>query len=97
LATGQIFTAKQAKEHGLIDEIGYLEAAIARAIELAGVQRADVRVVEYERPLSLTGVLLGAESRAPGIDLAALVTLATPRVYYLTTLLPAVMSAGAAR
>ena len=34
-ATGQIFTAKQALEHGLVDKIGFVEDAIARAAELA--------------------------------------------------------------
>ena len=35
VATGQIFTAKQALERGLVDKIGFIEDAIARAVELA--------------------------------------------------------------
>jgi len=34
LATGEVFTANQAKERGLIDEIGFIEDAIDRVIEM---------------------------------------------------------------
>ena len=36
LATGQVYTAEQAKDNGLVDEIGFIEDAIDRAIVLPG-------------------------------------------------------------
>lgn len=47
LATGQLYTGEQAKQLGLIDEIGGLDKAIDLAAELAGVQNPKV---EYYRP-----------------------------------------------
>jgi len=37
VATGQIFTAQQARDAGLVDRIGFLEDAVKRACELAGL------------------------------------------------------------
>ncbi len=62
LATGQIFSAQQARQHGLVDEIGFLEAAIDRAAELAGFEPQEVRVVQYRSPLQLIDLLLAARS-----------------------------------
>src|SRR5262245_27724986 len=50
LATGDIYTAREALASGLIDDIGYLEDAVAAAEKLAGV--ADSKVIEYKRPLN---------------------------------------------
>jgi protease IV len=89
LATGQVFTADQAKEYKLIDEIGYLDAAIDRAIELAGLNKNNVRVVKYKPELSLVNLLLGAEARGrSNSELATLLDATTPRAYYLYTSLP---------
>jgi protease-4 len=85
LATGQIYTAQQALEHGLVDKIGFVEAAIDRAIELAGLDKDDVRVVKYQREPTLADVLLGVSSPDRGVDLAALLDLTAPRAYYLST------------
>ncbi len=46
--TARIFSARQAKANGLIDEIGYTEDAIAQAIYLAKVSE-NSRVVTYRR------------------------------------------------
>jgi len=92
VATGQIFTAKQAMSHGLVDQIGFVEDAIARATQLAGENADSVRCVKYERRPSLFGSLLGAESRvsaSSSAQLSALMDLATPRAYYLWSWLPA--------
>ncbi|HET9396775.1 MAG TPA: S49 family peptidase, partial [Nitrospiraceae bacterium] len=97
VATGQIFTANQALEKGLVDQIGFIEAAIARAAELAHVSVNDVRCVKYSRPPSIFGGALGASSplgSARGVDLTALFELATPRAYYLWTSLPAAIASG---
>lgn len=95
LATGQVFTSDQAKSNGLIDEVGFVEAAIGRAVELAGTDAESVRVVEYEKPVGLIDVLIGGQAQARPFDASMLLNLATPKAYYLTTLLPAVMTSGA--
>ncbi|MVX61884.1 signal peptide peptidase SppA [Enterorhabdus mucosicola] len=41
LATGLTFTGLDGVENGLVDEIGTLEDAVAKACELAGIARAD--------------------------------------------------------
>ena len=66
VATGQVFTAKQALDRGLVDKIGFIEDAINRAAELAGVSTDDVRCVKYEKPTTFVGELLGVDrSRRP--------------------------------
>lgn len=46
LADGRIYTGRQAKEAGLVDELGDLPEAIAAAAELGGV-RGEPRVIRY--------------------------------------------------
>ncbi len=88
--TGQIFTAKQALNLGLVDKLGFLEDAIAHAAKLAGVtDPKSYRAVKYNKPASLFGdasSLLGknsASSNSFDLALQHLQTLAAPRVYYL--------------
>jgi protease-4 len=87
LATGEIFTANQALRHGLVDEIGFIEQAIDRAIELAGLDKDATRVVQYEQPASLLDLPWPVASSGAG-DLSALLELNAPRAYYLATTLP---------
>ena len=47
LADGRIYSAQQAKAHGLIDEIGYLDDAIEVAKKAAGITEA--KVIRYHR------------------------------------------------
>jgi protease-4 len=92
LATGQVYSSKQALEHGLVDQIGFLEDAVDRAVELAGVAKDDVSVVRYVRAPTLVDVLLGAQAPSqPEVDLATLLDMATPRAYYLYTNFPPVV------
>jgi protease-4 len=57
LATGQTYSGTEAKELGLVDELGDLDTAIDLASELAGLETA---VVEYYQPPKLTlGSLIG--------------------------------------
>jgi len=89
LATGQVFTADQALENGLIDKIGFIEDAVDRAIALAHLDKNNVKVVRYKPEPSLMNLLLGAQSaRQPNFNLAALLDAATPKAYYLCTWLP---------
>jgi protease-4 len=97
VATGQIFTAKQALERGLVDKIGFLEAAVARAVQLAKLDPKQVRCVQYEQAPSLLGELAGANapvSPRGRMDLRGVVDLLTPRAYYLWSWLPAAMTSS---
>jgi len=50
IADGRIYTGTQARNVGLVDELGYLDTAITRAKESAALTKA--RVVKYHRPTS---------------------------------------------
>ncbi len=92
VATGQIFTAGQALELGLVDEIAFVERAIERAAELAGKSPKKLRCVKYVKPASPLDSLLSVKAPAtPGLsaEVTALLELSVPRAYYLCTLLPA--------
>ncbi|MFO0869937.1 MAG: signal peptide peptidase SppA [Pirellulales bacterium] len=89
LATGEIFTAGQAKKHGLVDEIGFIEDAIARVAELAGLDLKKVRVVHYHRPPALFEIPgLAARSQASTHPLSTFLELQAPRAWYLATSWP---------
>lgn len=88
LATGEIFSATKAHEHGLVDKIGFIEDAIDRAIEIAGLDKDDVRVVKYMKPTSLFELATMQQSKPAGLDLSTLLEMSTPRAYYLTTMIP---------
>jgi protease-4 len=51
LAKGEIYTAEQAKEHGLIDGLGDLDAAIDMAQQLAGLAERKVTYIRPHRSL----------------------------------------------
>ncbi len=88
--TGRIFTAGEAQRNHLVDELGFIEDAITRAIELAALKPSDVRVVKYQKPVNvLEQALFGPSSRSAKLDLASILDLAAPRAYYLCTLWPA--------
>jgi len=94
LATGQIYTAGQALEHGLIDKIGFIEDAVDQAIQLANLDKDDVRVVRYQREPGLVDILLGVQARNPGLDLATVLDMTVPRAYYLCTRMPPLVRSG---
>jgi len=94
LATGQIYTAQQARAGGLIDRIGFVEDAIDRAIELAGLDEDDVRVVKYAPEPTVADILFGGSVQSPRLDLASLLDLGSPRAYYLWTRLPPLVRSG---
>jgi len=58
IATGQLYTGEQAKDLGLIDELGGLDAAIDLAGKIAGVTKPEVIYYRQEAP-SLLNSLLG--------------------------------------
>lgn len=81
---GGIFTAPQAKEFGLVDQIGFLSDAIKDAATTAGLG-SDYRAVTYDRPQTLAERLLGVQAPRPvmALDPARLAEAATPRLWYL--------------
>jgi protease-4 len=90
LATGEIFSATQAKNDGLVDELGFIEDAIARAADLAELGKDDYRVIHYKSPMTLFDVLGSAQTRTQEArPWQALLELSVPKAYYLSTSLPA--------
>lgn len=75
LATGQLYTGAEAKESGLVDELGGLDTAIDLAAELASITTPTVEYYKHEPSLleSLLGMDLGdlfslAQMRLLGLD-----------------------------
>lgn len=89
LATGEIFSATQAKTHGLVDEIGFIEDAIDRVLVMAGLDKESTRVVLFQKQASLFELPAIAMSRHEQTsELNTLLELSAPRAYYLATSLP---------
>lgn len=84
VADGRIYTAKQAKDLRLVDEIGFLDDAIEAAIEAAGLTQETAEVVRYEELESWTSALgLSALTKRNEPLEKALDSVATPRGYYM--------------
>lgn len=81
LADGGIFGAEEARKEKLIDDIGYLDDAVALIKKLAGITEA--RVVEYRKPFSLAGFLSYQKPNILSIDRNTLYELGTPQILYL--------------
>jgi protease-4 len=82
IADGRVYTGRQAKELGLVDQLGYLDDAVAKAGELGSI-KGKPRVVEYLPRLSFTEILLGSQLFAPGISLEQILGLdAAPKLEY---------------
>ena len=91
LATGQIFTATQAKQNGLIDDIGYEEDVI-EALKTK-LQLDKVRVVTYQYQPSLLELVVGSvEANRPENQLQALLEATVPRAMYLCSWGPGIPS-----
>ncbi len=61
LADGRVVTGRQAEQLGLVDGQGDLDDAVARAAQLAGLERYDVRTLRRPSPWSwLVGTVEGA-------------------------------------
>lgn len=85
IASGKVFTADEALEMGLVDQIGYPEDAVTHAATLAGL--SNPRVVRYSRPPSIFESL-GAEAAMKlsfdgvRLDRSTLDELLRPRLMY---------------
>jgi protease-4 len=90
LATGQVYTSKDAKKLGLIDEIGFEEDALRELEKITG--KSNVQIISYQFPAdSLWDAVLGsARANDPSAQWRALLELAVPRaMYYFSGGLPA--------
>ncbi|MEM1304710.1 MAG: signal peptide peptidase SppA [Planctomycetota bacterium] len=94
ITQGQIFTAGQAVENGLVDKIGFVEDAVDRALELAGLTAESARCVRYAKPVGPLDSLLSArpaQPEPPAATLRSLIDFSTPRAYYLWSTLPSLL------
>ncbi|MEM7111730.1 MAG: signal peptide peptidase SppA [Chloroflexota bacterium] len=62
IADGRIYTGRQALANGLVDELGNLDTAVAKAAELGGIEGTPRRV-EYERLPTFDQLLTGLSSQ----------------------------------
>lgn len=81
LATGQIYTADQAKENGLVDEIGFIEDVIEAMKTELGL--SDPRVVTYYSTPSWLETFTGYTQAKSTDPLNALMDASVPRAMYL--------------
>ncbi len=80
LADGRIVTAKQALDNKLIDQVGYWEDVRKKTAEL--LNESDIKIIEYERPTGLLG-MLGANTP---IKPRHVMEMSTPRLMVLWSL-----------
>ncbi|QDU96354.1 signal peptide peptidase SppA [Lignipirellula cremea] len=92
LATGQIYTAGQAEQNGLVDEIGYFDQALEQALKIGRLDRDQVRVIRYSKPMSVSQLVGLAQQPRSQFDLKTLLDMSSPRAYYLATSLPSLAS-----
>lgn len=77
LATGQLYNGTEAKELGLVDELGDLDTAIDLALELTGLESAVVEYYEAPRftVWSLLGFIEAIKNRITGLSPEELILL----------------------
>jgi protease-4 len=87
LATGQIFTADDAKNNKLIDEIGFQEDSLESLRERINLK--NPRVVTYETPSTLVELLSGNSKAQAGVDpWKSFMESTVPRAMYYCSWLP---------
>ena len=87
LATGRIFTARDALANGMIDQIGYEEDSLEALKKQLGL--SSVRVVKYHHPTGLAEILTGnSQARAFSNSWQSWLEASVPRAYYLASWLP---------
>jgi protease-4 len=77
VVTARVYLAPQAQALGLVDQIGYLDDAVAKAKEIAGLG-ADARVITYRRHKVEDDTLYNPAIQRQGSDLEALVPFLAP-------------------
>lgn len=63
LADGRVYTGRQAHEMGMVDDVGRLKTAIAKAAELGGI-KGEPRIIELESMPTLFDLMLGFQNRS---------------------------------
>jgi protease-4 len=87
LATGQIYTADDAKANKLVDEIGYEEDALKALKEKLGLAKA--RIVKYHTHQTLVEQLLSSmQVKQPADPIKVLMEASVPRAMYMYSWLP---------
>ena len=81
LSDGSVYNAAEALEKKLIDQIGYLDEAIALAEILADIDNAEV--IEYAQPFSLSSILISQGRSLWNIERNLLERLSIPQLFYL--------------
>ena len=71
----------------MVDEIGFIEDAIERVIELTGLDKDSVRVVSYKRPSTLLEAV-GVNTVTAVDPRTSLLEMTVPRAYYMLTTVP---------
>ncbi|OQA29192.1 MAG: putative signal peptide peptidase SppA [Verrucomicrobia bacterium ADurb.Bin345] len=79
IADGRIVSAEVALKHKLIDQVGYWEAAMAKAAELLG--ETSLQIIRYEHRPSFSELF--ASVRSPALDFGSLTRVEAPRFMYL--------------
>ncbi len=77
IKTARVFLAPQAQQLGLVDQIGYLSDAVAKAKEIAGLS-ADARVITFRRHAREDDTIYNPAIRHQGSGLGALSPVLAP-------------------
>jgi len=80
LADGSIYSAPEALENNLIDQIGYFEDVVAAVESMAGI--SDAQVIEYSKPFSFES-MMAQSSFGINIDSTAVEELTVPKLQYI--------------
>ena len=94
VAQGRVWTGTQALENGLVDEIGGLDAAVAKAAALANWEDADWSVVHYPQQKTFLEVLLEDLQNPGGADVQVLLPGVDPRHVHALLNLERVLDGG---
>jgi protease-4 len=66
LAGGRVWTGRQAKANGLVDELGTLDDAVAGAKQLAGIDpKTEMELLVLPKPVSFLEKLLEGDAKMP--------------------------------
>ncbi|MDA1013291.1 MAG: signal peptide peptidase SppA [Planctomycetota bacterium] len=89
LATGQVYTAQQAMDNKLVDVIGYEEDALAALRDEIG--QHDIRVVQYEYPVTMLESILGVQAKQQTANpWTTFLEASVPRAWYMCSWAPSV-------
>ena len=86
IADGRTYSGRQALELDLVDELGNMQDALAKAADLGGIVGSDYRTIEYDRQPAFEDFLFGLNSKLNSSEtdraLQALGEATTPMLEY---------------